>query len=139
MPVRPLAAQGGVHPVHALLLGFPVSLFTAGLIADIAYLNTAEMQWSNFAAWAIAGALVVGGVVLAWAAIAALRGRNGWLYPLLLAVMWVLGLVNAFQHSRDAWSSVGAPGLILSILSTLAALTAGWLAFAPRTTGRIIR
>ncbi len=124
-----------VHPVHALLLAFPVALFTSALVSDIAYLNTAEMQWSNFAAWLITGALLFASPVLLWAAILLWRRRDRGqsrrlVYFLLLLVMWTAGLVNAFRHSLDAWSSVGAPGVGLSVICTLAALGAGWLAFS---------
>lgn len=130
-----------LHPIHALLLGFPIALFTTALLADVTYLNSSEMQWSNFAAWAITGALVVGAAVLAWAVLSALlhpRGTAGfsrWGYPLMIALAWVVGLVNAFQHSRDAWASVGAAGLIMSLMSTGFALAAGWLAYSPRRQG----
>jgi uncharacterized membrane protein len=53
-----------------------------------------------------------------------------------LALAWVLGLVNAFKHSQDAWSSVGAFGLILSILCTILVLVAGWTAYAARESVR---
>ncbi|EHN71864.1 hypothetical protein SMCF_8723, partial [Streptomyces coelicoflavus ZG0656] len=43
------------NPLHAILLCFPIALFTSALISDIAYLRTAEMQWSNFSAWLIVG------------------------------------------------------------------------------------
>lgn len=131
-----------LHPLNAILLSFPVALFTSGLAADIAYLQTSEIQWSNFAAWAITGALVFGGLALAWAILGvALPRRSGrgraTLYFLTLAVMWIAGFVNAFQHSRDGWSSVGSVGLGLSILSTLAALAAAWIGHsAVRETGR---
>ena len=127
-PLSPL-----LHPVHAILLAFPIALFTGGLLADITYLNSAEMQWSNFAAWLITFALVFGGFVVLWALIALIRrGNRGPIrfYFSFVAVMWVLGLVNAFQHSRDAWSSVGALGLILSIACTLLALAAGWVGYS---------
>ena len=52
----------------------------------------------------------------------------GWYVPALAIpgaiIGLVLGLVNAFKHSQDAWSSVGAFGLTLSILSALLALAA---------------
>lgn len=130
MPAAPARA---LHPLHAILLAFPVALFTAALVADIAYLNTAEMQWSNLAAWAITGALLLGAPAVAWAAVTWLRrrrspGRATALYLGLLAGAWIGGLVNAFKHSQDAWSSVGALGLILSLLSTGLALAAAWIA-----------
>lgn len=125
-----------LHPLHAILLAFPIALFAGALASDITYLNTAVIQWSNFSSWLIAGALLFGGLALAWAVVlvfihrsAGLRGRAV-LFLVLLAVMWIAGLINAFQHSRDAWSSVGTTGLVLSIVSTVLALAAGWIGYS---------
>ncbi|MFN3930157.1 MAG: DUF2231 domain-containing protein [Brevundimonas sp.] len=129
---------GAPHPLHAILLSFPIALFTSGLMSDITYLRTSEIQWTNFSSWLIAGALVFGGLVLAWALISLVLGWRGaerrprLIYAGVLAGMWVLGLINAFKHSQDGWSSVGALGLILSILCTLLALAAGVIAFSNR-------
>lgn len=131
MATMPVTVRPFLHPAHAVLLAFPMALFPTALANDVAYLNTAEMQWSNFAAWAITGALIFGAPVVLWALVDVIRrrgsamgGRFG-MYLLLLIVMWVAGLFNAFQHSRDAWSSVGAAGVLLSILSSVCALAAG--------------
>lgn len=121
--VRPL------HPLHAILLGFPIALFTTALATDITYLNTAEMQWSNFSSWLITGALLFGGPAVLWTAISTFRTRQ-WLFLLLLGAMWLLGLVNAFKHSADAWASVGTTGLLLSAATASLALAAGWVGFA---------
>jgi uncharacterized membrane protein len=130
--LAPTAAPWHIHPLHGILLAFPVALFPAALAADVTYLGSAEMQWSNMAAWAITGALVFGAPALALSVFAALRQRTTWLYPLLLGLAWVAGLVNAFQHSQDAWASVGIGGLLLSLVSSAAVLAAGWLALGSR-------
>ncbi|QCB55695.1 hypothetical protein E5675_15460 [Sphingopyxis sp. PAMC25046] len=136
MATHPDRSDSRIHPLHGLLLAFPVALFSSALLLDITYLNTAEMQWSNFSAWAITGALVVGAPVLLWATIAFIRRRRTLYrarflaYLLLVLTMWVAGLVNAFKHSQDAWSSVGTTGLLLSIVSTIAALAAGCIAYS---------
>lgn len=128
----------GPHPLHAILLGFPISLFTATVATDITYLNTAEIQWSNFSAWLNVGGLVFGGIVGAWAVadlvLAFRRGAAGrtLAYVIALALAWIIGLLNAFKHSQDGWSSVGTFGLTLSILSALLALAAGWIAYSGR-------
>lgn len=120
-----------VRPLASVFLSFPVALFSMTVVTDIAYLQTAEVQWTNFSAWLIVGAMVFGGAALVLAAVElVLGGRDGarrrrTIYTGLLAVMFVLGLINAFKHSQDAWSSVGAFGLILSIASALLALAAG--------------
>lgn len=140
-----IAAERGFHTVHSLVLAFPIALFSAGLVADIAYLRTAEIQWTNFAAWLIVGALVFGGVAAAWALaslVIALRSpqrTRRLIYFGVLAAMWLLGLVNAFKHSQDGWSSVGALGVILSILCTVLALVAGVMAYTPTISREIAR
>lgn len=130
------AAPRPAHPLHAILLSYPIALFTGTLAADAAYLATAEIQWTNFASWMNAGALVVGGFALLWALIDWLvklrRPASGrrLAYLLVVAAMWIVGLVNAFQHSRDAWSSVGMAGLAMSIVCVVLALVAGWILFS---------
>jgi uncharacterized membrane protein len=138
----PLVRSGAdvLRGVRGLLVSFPVVLFTGAVVTDVTYLRTAEIQWTNFSAWLIVVALVFGGLVTAWALIEAVFARRSRVpllrfgYPGLWAAAWILGLVNAFKHSQDGWSSVGAFGLILSILCALISLIAGFLAFAGWTT-----
>ena len=105
------------NPLHAILLAFPVALYPAALLTDITYLNTAEIQWSNFSSWLIAGADLFAGLVLASALLAIFFGRarhakgRGTLYLIVIAAMFGLGVLNAFQHARDGWHSVGTLGL----------------------------
>jgi len=131
-----------LHPLHGLLLAFPIALFASALASDITYLNTAVVQWSHFSAWLIAGAQLFGALIVIWAIAAFVRLRGtpfrlrALIYLGLAGAMWIVGLLNSFQHSRDAWSSVGTTGLFLSIFSTLLALAAGWVAYsAPIVTG----
>jgi uncharacterized membrane protein len=127
-------ARSFPSPLHAILLAFPVALYPSALLSDITYCNTAEIQWSNFSSWLIAGADLFAGLLLLWALvnfffgrIGARRGR-GALYLVLVAVMFLLGMINAFQHAKDGWHSVGTLGLILSVLCTLLALAIAFLA-----------
>ena len=131
-----------LHPLHAILLAFPVALFPAALASDITYLNTAVVQWSHFSAWLIAGALLLGAPVVLWAIAGVIRPRapglrgRALLYLLLVAAMWIIGLVNAFKHGADTWSSVGTLGVVLSLVTAVLALVAGWIGYggaAPTT------
>jgi uncharacterized membrane protein len=123
---RPASA---IHPFHAALLAGSPPLFLGALLSDLAYGNTAEIQWSNFAAWLIVGAMVFTGLALLWALIALIRAhpRRGWplfCFLLLLAV-FVLGLIDSFVHARDAWAVIPA-GPILSAIVALLAILATW-------------
>ncbi len=143
MPNMSMGFRPFLHPLHGLLLAFPVALFTLALMTDIAYLQTAEIQWTNFSSWLIVGALLAGALVLIWSIILAVVTRRkahrqpSLIYAGLIAIMWIAGLVNAFQHSQDAWSSVGVTGLTLSIISAVFALAASWVAH--RTVREIAR
>lgn len=133
MPDPGLRAAPLASPLHAILLAFPVALYPSALISDITFLRTSVIQWTNFSQWLIAGADLFAGLLLAWALVSFFvsRGRGAGvrsgLYLVVVAAMFVLGLINAFQHSKDGWASVGTTGLILSILCTILALVAAFL------------
>ena len=129
----------GIHPLHAFLLAACVPLFIGGLLSDIAYSRTYEVQWTNFASWLIAGALVFAGLALLWAFIELLRGDRQWrgmplIYFLLLLGTWVLGFVDALVHAKDVWAKMPA-ALILSIIVTILALVATWIGFSTLRSG----
>lgn len=117
-------------PLHALLLAGSVPLFLGAMLSDIAYYNRYQIQWSNFAAWLIAGGLVFCGLALLFALANLVRARQKAgrpaLYFVLLLVTWALGLVNAFEHAKDAWA-VMPSGLVLSVIVTVLAVVAAFL------------
>ncbi|WP_395396417.1 DUF2231 domain-containing protein (plasmid) [Novosphingobium sp. BL-8A] len=111
-----------------------MALFPAAFLTDVAYFNSAEMQWSNFAAWLIAGGVLFCGLACVWslARVALRRPGSGWL-TVTLILLFGVGLINSFQHSHDGWTSVGIMGLVLSAISAILALAAGWIGYsAPR-------
>ncbi|MGY4480007.1 DUF2231 domain-containing protein [Bradyrhizobium sp. USDA 3364] len=129
-------ARIGTHPIHPMLVPFPIACFVGTLVTDIAYWQTAEMQWANFSAWLLFAGLIMGGL----AAIAGLidflsnrliRGLTyAWLHMIGNVIVMLLALFNAFIHSRDAWTSVVPTGLVLSVLTVLVMLCTGWLGWA---------
>ena len=123
-----------LHPMHAILLAFPLPLYLSALLSDIAYWSSYHIQWINFAAWLIAGGVIVGAFTLLWALIDVARNRRTRsarpiTYLVTLAVMWGLGLVNAFVHAKDAWATM-PEGLWLSVVVTLLAFVTSWLGYS---------
>lgn len=137
MDLAPASRPAGLaHPLHAVLTTSAFPLFLGGALSDIAYARTYEVQWLNFAAWLIAGAMVFTGLALAWslllAILRAFRDRRTLIALLLLAAIFVLGLLDSFMHARDAWAAMPS-GLILSLIVTVLAAAATWLvAWSPR-------
>jgi uncharacterized membrane protein len=127
-PARPL------HPLHAILLAFPVPMFLGALLSDIAYWVSFQVQWANFSSWLIAGGLLVGVFVVLWAAINLIRGQTGrrarpLIYFVTLLLMWAVAFINALVHAKDAWAAMPA-GLYLSVITVLLALVAAWIGYS---------
>src|SRR4051812_23329429 len=123
-----------LHPLHAILLAFPLPLFLGALLSDMAYWSNFHIQWANFSSWLIAGGLVCGGFALLWALINVVRWRPvRWgrptVYFLVLLVMWVLGFANSLVHAKDAWA-IMPESLYLSAIVTLLALIAAWIGYS---------
>lgn len=121
------------HPLHPMLVPFPIVCFVGALVTDIAYAETANIQWANFSAW-----LLLAGIVMAvFAALAGVidfigdrRVRSiaaAWVHGIGNATAVILAVLNAFVHSRDAYTSVMPMGLILSVVTVLIFLVTGWL------------
>lgn len=121
-----------LHPLHGILLAATIPLFLGGLLSDLAYASSYQIQWSNFASWLIVGGLIFGAGALLWAIanlIFARRRRDySGIYVALLAVTWILGFFNSLVHAKDAWAMMPM-GLILSVIVVLLACLSTWIGF----------
>jgi uncharacterized membrane protein len=121
------------HPIHLVLVPIPIICFIGTLITDIAYWQTAEMMWADFSAWLVS----IGVLMAILAGVAGIvdfvRNRHlrsyraAWVHFLGNALAFVLAVINAFVHTRDAWTSVVPTGLILSAVVVFIVLFTGWL------------
>ena len=127
-----------LHPLHAVLLASALPLFLGALLSDLAYAQSHEIQWKNFASWLIAGGLVFSGLAFLWALIALLRHvpRRGLplVYCLFLLSGWILGFVNALIHAKDTWASM-PEAVILSVIVVAIAGASTWLGLSTLRTG----
>ena len=136
MPPHDLHAPQTVpppHPIHTLLAAFPLAFFTAAFLTDLTYVNTAEMQWANFSVWLITGGLIMGGFAALAGIVDFMRNRRAvrraprpWFHSVLNIAVLGLALVNAFVHSRDAWTSVMPTGIILSGIVAVLVIVSSW-------------
>jgi uncharacterized membrane protein len=113
-------------------------LFTGTFLSDWAYSATYEVQWTNFASWLLAGALLLSGCALLWSSVNMLRParrlRRTWVTFLLLLATFIVGFINALVHTKDGWAVV-PEGLVLSTIATVLAAAAVWSGFASERSG----
>jgi uncharacterized membrane protein len=120
--------------MHAVFALSSVPLFVGALLSDWAYSSSQQVQWLNFAAWLIAGGLLIAGLALLWGAIdvlrsAARRDRRGLIYLGLLLATVAVGFINALVHAKDGWAAMPT-GLMLSAAVVVLAATASAVGLA---------
>lgn len=124
--------QVGGHPIHPMLIPFPIAFFVGTLVTDIVYSQKGQIFWATMAQWL----LVAGLVMAALAAVAGLtdflgdrrvRSLNAAWHHLIGNVTAVaIELVNLWQRLDKGPDFVLPTGLILSAIVTLLLLYNGW-------------
>ncbi|CDN53018.1 Succinate dehydrogenase cytochrome b subunit family protein [Neorhizobium galegae bv. officinalis bv. officinalis str. HAMBI 1141] len=124
------------HPIHPMLVPFPIACFVGTLLTDIAYWRSAEMMWANFSAWLISAGVVLG-LIAAIAGLVDFIGdrairsqRPAWPHVIGNLIVLVIATINMFIHTRDAWTSVVPWGLTLSAVTVVILIVTGWLGWS---------
>jgi uncharacterized membrane protein len=129
---RSTAAIAG-HPIHPMLVGFPIAFFAATVVTDLAFTRTANPAWATASSWLLGAGLVM-------AALAALAGltdflgeariralRPAWLHMIGNVIVVLLELANLVIRLRAAAPTVTSSQLLLSVIALLILLFNGWM------------
>jgi uncharacterized membrane protein len=130
-PPRPL--------LHPLLIAPGAALLMAAFATDVIYSQTLLFQWNNFSIWLLLAGLVLAGLAgLAVLLDVALRRIEAmdWGRFIGFTAAALLALLNAFVHSRDAYTAVAPDGLELSAIVTAILLLLGWRGWSLRADRR---
>lgn len=122
------------HPIHPMLVVFPIGFLVAALATDLAFWGTNDPFWARASTWLL-GAGVVMGVLAAVAGlidfITISRVRSlaaGWVHFLGNATAILLALWNLlYRIGEDPGAGVMPFGLILSAVVVAILLVTGWL------------
>ncbi|SFV28210.1 Uncharacterized membrane protein [Devosia crocina] len=119
------------HPIHAMMVHFPIAFVIATLGLDIFYWWTADPFWVEVSVWS-AGAAFVFGVLAAIAgtlellAVPGIRVRvASWNHAVAAMVLLAIAAANAGLRINFP-EQVLPNGLMLSFLCSLATAFAGW-------------
>jgi uncharacterized membrane protein len=124
--------------LHPPLVAVGAALLIAAFVTDVFYWRTLLFQWNNFSIWLLTGGLILAALAgLGLVLDVALRriGAMAWLRFAGFTLAALLSLLNAFIHSRDAYTAVVPSGLALSALVTLILAVLGWRGWSLRAVG----
>ena len=121
------------HPIHPMLIPFPIALWAGTLFCDVAYWYTGAAGWAVAAAWLLGGGLVM-------AALAAVAGftdflgseriralSHAWQHMIGNLAAVSVAAVNLILRLADPAAAVIPTGLILSAAVALILSFTGWL------------
>jgi uncharacterized membrane protein len=121
------------HPIHTMLVPFPVVCFTLALATDITYWRTSHLMWQEFSAWLLLVGLAFGVLAALFGAVDFLvrsdvRAQGpAWPHAIGNVIVLVLAFLNNLVHAADGWTAVVPYGLILSALTVLVVFVTAWL------------
>lgn len=120
------------HPIHPMLIGFPIAFFVAALGCDIAFWQTANEGWAIASTWLLGAGLVM-------AALAAVAGvvdflgdeqirdiSDAWRHGIGNVLLVLIQLYNWYSRYTGGAEAVIPTGLVLSLIVVLGLLYTGW-------------
>ena len=121
------------HPIHPMIIPFPIVFFVSTFVVDIAFIYTDEPVWALAAMWLLGAGLVM-------AALAALAGltdflgdrrvralRDAWMHMIGNVAAVLLEAVNLYlRWSGGAEQAVAPAGVVLSGVVVVLLLFNGW-------------
>lgn len=121
------------HPLHPMLVTFPIALLVCALGSDLAYVFTGDEFWARMSLWLLGGGTFMG--ILAGLAgtvellaVAGIRHRaGGWSHFVMATILLSVGFANWMSRLADASGAVFPIGIYLSLLGALLVGAAGWL------------
>ena len=121
------------HPIHPMLVPFPIAFLVGALLTDIAYVKSGWAMWAYASSWLIGAGIVAALLAALFGFIdffgdKRIRGASTARYHMignLTAV--ILSCINFVVHMRDGAMAVIPLGICLSAIVVLLLLFNGWM------------
>ena len=131
------------HPIHPMLIPFPIAFFVATFVCDLAFWGTRNASWADATLWLLGAGLIMA----ALAAVAGLTDVLGEEKIRSLSTAWwhaggnvlavLIELVNWYWRYARGSAAVLPIGIILSLIVVLILLFTGWKGWELVYRGRV--
>ncbi|PLC50818.1 hypothetical protein CR159_06635 [Pollutimonas subterranea] len=121
------------HPMHPMLVTFPIALLICALGSDAAFVLLGDSFWARVSLWLLGVGTLMG--ILAGVAgtiellsVAGIRQRAAaWNHFVMAVMLLAVGFINWLSRLADAEAAIFPIGIYLSFLGALLVALAGWL------------
>ena len=121
------------HPIHPMLIPFPIAFFVATFVCDMVFWQTGNPLWATAATWLLGAGLVMA----ALAAVAGLTDFLGdgrirkisaaWQHAIGNVIAVLISLFNFYWHYSHVPQDVIPVGLVSSFVVVCILLFTGWM------------
>lgn len=130
-PAPSKAAIAG-HPIHPMLIPYPVALLSLVPVTDIVFAVSESEFWSSVSYYLLWAGLVSAGLaalvgLIDFFGVARVRShRAGWVHMLLNVVVIALAAANLLLRAGNTVEQVLPSGLILSLVAAVLLMVSSW-------------
>lgn len=127
-------ARVGGHPLHPMIVPFPIAFFVAALVTDLIYLADGRAGFAQASMWLL-GAGLAGALLAAVLGLTDFLGerrvramRTAWLHMLANVLVVALEAVSFYLRATgDVRDAIAPAGVTLSVVSVVLLVFSGWL------------
>lgn len=120
------------HPIHAMLISFPVAFLLGGLASDVAYWWTGDPFWARFSLWIIGAGFIMGSLAslagtLDFMCVKEIRRHvTSWSHFIAAIMLVSLAATNWWLRIPDPEGMLLPWGLFMSSVTAVSLSTVGW-------------
>jgi len=118
------------HPIHPMLVVFPIGLWVFSLVCDVIYRISHNLVWETVALYCIGGG-IVGALLAAIPGFIDFLGLNDPRAKKIATYHMILNLTGVLLFAINFWLRLSDPTgsipFILSVVTIIAAAISGWL------------
>lgn len=130
---KPSRAAIAGHPIHPMLVPFPIAFLVGALVVDLAFASTGDPFWARAGFWLLLAGIVTGAAAAVFGlvdflGIPQVRSLNvAWIHFLGNGAAVLLAIWNLAQRWADPVVGPGSLGIALSVIVVAILLVTGWL------------
>lgn len=121
------------HPIHPMLVTFPIALLLCAVGSDVAYLFLNDPFWARVSLWLLGVGTLMGTLAglagtVELLAIAGIRNRAAaWSHFVMAIMLLAVAFINWLSRLADPAAAIFPIGIYLSLLGALLVGLAGWM------------
>lgn len=120
------------HPIHPMLIPFPIAFFVATFVCDLIYWRTGNLGWVTATMWLLGAGLIMAALAAAIGLIDVLGEpriqalRDAWYHAGGNVLVVLIELYNWYSRYSSGETAVLPTGLVLSLIAVCILLFTGW-------------